>query len=732
MRTILFFLMIFVITAGTISAQDSLSTRPDSLRKASFSRDLSGVTVVAAKPLIEKKLDRIVVNVERMITASAGTAMDILGKLPGVSVDAEGAIRYNNKAGVLVYLDNKPTYLSGNELSNLLQNMSANEIESVEIIPNPPAKYDAAGNAGVLNIKTKKGLKRGTNGNLTAGFSQGEMPRENIALSLNHRTEKWNFFGNLTAQDRRNKSKQRNERTFAGDEKPQHVNGRDAISQHFWSEGLKLGADYFLSKRTTIGVLANASLLNGNVHSNTITDVLLADSLTERLNTQTAFDMDRQRLTGNLNFRQTFQKAGQELSADLDYLYYRSMINQQINTRFYNASAEETAVPLQLQSTSPVDINVWSGKVDYIHPLRENMRIEAGVKTTNVSNNNLLNYLRVQEGKWIEDARSNEFKYTESVNAAYINYAATLGKFTLQAGLRAEHTHGEGKQQRGGMQFTRDTLNFFPTLFLQYTLSEKHSIGFNYGRRIERPQYELLNPFIILLDTLTAEQGNPALRPQYVNNFGLNYTYDRSLQFSFGYNVINDVMSKIAQQVPGEKITIFMFQNISRLRTITGSVTYSAAIAPWWQASYYAAAIHTNYKGVASGTNVSLHNTAFNGNITNSFQWKRGWSAELSAIYNGRYLNEFLGIAAPVLGLNLGLAKSLWENKAKIQLSVNDITRPSYRMRTQYGNVDMYNSYVGDSRRVGLTFTWKFGKTTVERERQRATGTRDVESRLKN
>ena len=726
MRTTFVFLML-IVTAGSVFAQDSL-------QKTSFSRNLSGVTVTAAKPLIEKKQDRIIVNVDRMITASTGTAMDVFSKLPGVSVDPEGMIRYNNKSGVLVLIDNKPTYLSGTDLVNLLQNMSANEIESVEIIPNPPARYDAAGNAGILNIKTKKGLKRGTNGTLTLSASQGQRTRESAALTLNHRNENWNIFGSLTALERRNTNDQHTDRLFpgGGSKKDQRVNGHDDISQYARSESVKFGADHYLSKKTTIGVLINASLLDAKFGSATTTQVLSGDSLTDLLHTNTAGDLNRKQLSGNLNFRQQFSKPGQELSADLDYLYYRSTLNQQIMTRFYNAGNEENGIPLQLQSAAPVDINVWSGKLDYSHPLNANMRMEAGVKSNYVSNNNRLNYLRMQDGKWIEDARTNDFKYTERINAAYINYAATFGSFSLQAGLRAEQTKGEGTQQKGGIRFTRDTLNFFPTLFLSYKFSDRHSIGVNYGRRIERPQYELLNPFIVMLDTLTAEQGNPALRPQYVNNFGFSYTYNSSLQFSLDYSATDDVLSKLVQQMPGEKITIFMFQNISRLRTATASVTYSAAITPWWQVSYYAALIRTSYKGKAEDADISLRNTTFNANIGNSFQWQRGWSAELSAVYNGRYLNEFLSVAQPILGLNVGIAKSIWNNKAKIQLSVNDLSRPRYRMRTEYGNINMNYSSLSDSRRVGLSFIWKFGKTTVEKAAERTTGTRDVESRLKN
>jgi iron complex outermembrane receptor protein len=716
---------LFILFAGRLTAQDSL-------QKASFSRELSGITVISSKPLVEKKQDRIIINVEKMITASAGTAMDLLGKLPGISVSQDGAIRYNNKPGVLVLIDNKPTYLSGSELANLLQNMSGNEIESVEIIPNPPARYDAAGSAGILNIRTKKGLKRGTNGSITAGYSQGILPRENIALNLNSRNERWNFFGGLTAQNQYNETRQSNDRTFTGEWRDQHINALGNISRHSRSGGLQFGADHYISKKSTLGILVNANQLNMDISSHTVTDLLTGDSLTDRLRTNTAYDYNRRRITGNLNFKQTFRRPGQELSADLDYVYYHSTAHQDIHTGFFNPGNQETGSPLQLRSAAPVAINIWSARIDYTHPLGEYMRLEAGIKSNDVSNKNQVDYQRLHNGKWIADARTNEFVYKERINAAYINYAATFGKLSVQAGIRAEHTHGDGQQQRGDLHVTRDTLNFFPTLFVNYQLAEKHSIGVNYARRIERPQYELLNPFIVMLDTLTAEQGNPALRPQYVNTYGLTYTYNKAWILSLEYNATNDVMSNIVRQAPGEKITIFMVENISRLRTASAAITYNALLTSWWQASYYAAVIHTRYKGMASGSGVSLNNTAFNANITNSFQWKQGWSFEVSAVYNGRYLNEALGVAQPIFGLNAGVAKSLWENKAKIQLSVSDLTRPTYNMHAQYSNINFRNSYLGDSRRVGLTFTWKFGKATVEKARERTTGTKMEENRLKN
>ncbi len=576
-------------------------------------------------------------------------------------------------------------------------------------------------------------MKRGLNGSLTAGYSQGTVPRENIALNLNYRNEQWNLFGGLSFNDWRNASEQINDRSFAGiDGSHNQLNGHDHIRQNFRDGGIKLGADRYLSKKSTVGLLVNTNLLGGHATSATNTEVLSGQALTNQLQSDTRFTMNREIVATNLNYRQLFNKPGQELSADIDYVYYHSNTHQDIYTRFYDAGGNENNSALNLQSTSPVHIDIWSGKLDYVQPLKEDMRIEAGVKSSYVSNNNQLVYERMDNGKWAPDARSNEFTYRENINAAYLNYAVTLGKLTLQAGIRAEHTHGKGEQRTGSVNFTRDTLNFFPTAFLQYPLSDKHTFGAHYGRRIERPQYEQLNPFLILLDTLTAEQGNPALRPQYVNNIGLNYTYDKAMQLTLEYNTINDVISKIARQLPEEKITIFMQENISRVRSLTASVAYNRALTSWWQAGYYAALIYTHYQGTVENTPVSLYNTAFNANINNSFQWRPGWSAEIAAIYNGRYLNNYLGIAQPVFSLNVGLAKSLWDNKAKLQLNLTDLTRPAERMVTDYGNLHMSNWYRGDRRRIAISFTWKFGKTTVEKERARNTGAQIEQSRLKN
>ncbi|KAA2245720.1 TonB-dependent receptor [Chitinophaga agrisoli] len=719
MKTILTFILTLI--AGSLVAQDSLRQR-----------SLSAITITAAKPLVERKQDRVVVNIDKMITAAGSNVLEILGRLPGVAVDQSGNIRLNNKNNVLVLIDNRPTYLSAGDLATLLQNMSGSEIESVEIMTNPPARYDAAGN-GILNIKTKKGLKRGMNGSLTAGYSQGTVPRENIALNLNYRNAQWNLFGGLSFNDWRNASEQISNRSFAGvDGTPNQVNGHDHIRQNFRDGGIKLGADRSLGKKSTLGVLVNTNLLNGHANSVTGTEVLAGQSLTNQLQSATRFSMDRQIASANLNYRQLFNKPGQELTADADYVYYHSASRQDIHTRFFDAAGNENSSALQLQSTAPVHIDIWSGKLDYVQPLKEDMRLEAGIKSSYVSNNNELVYQRLDNGKWAPDARSNEFAYRENINAAYLNYAATLGKFSLQAGVRAENTHGKGEQRTGNVNFTRDTLNFFPTVFLQYQLSDKHVFGANYGKRIERPQYEQLNPFIILLDTLTAEQGNPALRPQYVNNIGLNYTYDKALQLTLEYSATNDVISKIARQLPEQKITIFMQENISRVRYLTASVAYNRAITSWWQAGYHVAMIYTHYQGAVDNTPVSLYNTAFNANINNSFQWRQGWSAEIGAIYNGRYLNNFLGIAQPVFSLNAGIAKSLWDNKAKLQLNLSDLTRPAERMTTDYGNLVMYNWYRGDKRRIGISFTWKFGKSSVEKERARTTGTQAEQSRLKN
>ncbi|MBZ0097435.1 MAG: outer membrane beta-barrel family protein, partial [Taibaiella sp.] len=295
--------------------------------------------------------------------------------------------------------------------------------------------------------------------------------------------------------------------------------GNSDMKQRYMTGGVKLGADYYVSKNAIVGAMVHTNLLDADVRTSN-TNQLWTSNISNILHTHTAFNMGRFFISNNLNYKQTLAGIG-TLSADVDYIYYHSSFSQTINTKFYDNNLNEINNPLSIKSNSPVVSKITAGKIDLVHPGKRGCKTEAGLKFSYVTSDNSVLYKRLQNNEWVGDNRSNNFIYSENINAGYITQSAIQDKWELQAGVRIEHTHGEGKQVNGNNQFTRDFVDIFPSGLISYKPSEINSFGLTYGRRIERPKYESLNPFLIFLDTLSAEQGNPSLLPQYSNNVAL-------------------------------------------------------------------------------------------------------------------------------------------------------------------------------------------------------------------
>ena len=487
-------------------------------------KSLGGVTVSAKKPLIEQKLDRTIVNVEAAVTNVGASALEVLEKSPGVSVDKDGNISLKGKSGVQVYVDGRPSYLSGPDLANLLRNMNANQLDQIEIMTNPPAKYEASGNSGIINIKTKKTKQFGYNGSVSLGYGQGRYPKWSESANFNYRKNKVNFFTNISYSNRKNFNDLDIQRKFidAGTkELKSHFDQESRIREQGESINAKVGFDYFASKKTTVGVVLSG-FNNPGIFSNR-SDVNIADENNQLLSiTKAKTNNDRKwkNFSSNINFRHVIDSAGKEITADLDYLGYRSKNNQDLINIYYDANGLPTYTPDTLLGNLPQNINIYSAKVDYTHPLKKGAKFEAGAKTSFVTTDNNAIYDSLLNGIRVRDiGRSNNFIYDENVNAVYVNYSRPIGKkLSGQFGLRLENTNAKGDQVTTGEKFDRHYTQLFPTAFLQYNLNQKNTFGLNYGRRIERPDYEDLNPFILFLDKYTFEQGNPNLQPQFSHN----------------------------------------------------------------------------------------------------------------------------------------------------------------------------------------------------------------------
>ncbi|HEX2630311.1 MAG TPA: TonB-dependent receptor [Chitinophagaceae bacterium] len=694
---------------------------------------VSGVTVTARKPLIEQKIDRMVVNVEAAATNVGATALEVLEKSPGITVDKDGNISLKGKQNVQVYIDGKPAYLSGQDLVNLLNNMSASQLEQIEIMTNPPARYDAAGNSGIINLKTKKNKQKGFNGSANATYSQGQYWRTSESLNLNYRNGKVNLFGNLSYGNYNNFQRLTIHRTYLKPDKTvDALFDQEAFSpRHYVNYNAKLGMDYFINKKTTIGFVASG-FINDETEDNYNTSFLknennVVDSI---VNSVMLNGGKWKNGSVNINFRHQFDSTGRELTGDLDYSNYNSAREQYFNTyAFFPDMTPKSAT--QLYGDLPVDINIYTAKLDYSHPFKSGWKMEAGVKTGYVNTDNAAGYFNRENDTWVIDYnKTNHFRYKENINAAYLNMNKQFKKWGVQAGLRFENTNYKGHQlgnpQRPDSSFKRDYNSLFPTIFISHTPSDKHQWGLNVGRRIDRPAYQDLNPFLYFIDNYTYEVGNPFLLPQFSWNAELSHTYKGFLTTTLNYSRTTNLITETFEQ--SDYATVVREGNIGVRHNAGVAISAQVNIRKWWTSSLYGNYNYSQFKGMLYGEQVDIGASNVLFNVNNQFRFEKGWSAELSGFYRTKGVDGQI-LIQPLGQMNAGVSKTVLKGKGTLRLNIRDIFYTNYPK----GTIDFQRTRARfqnqrDTRVASIGFTYRFGKPLKAQQTNRKTGGSDDET----
>lgn len=702
-------------------------------------KSLGVVTVASKKPLIEQKIDRMVVNVEASITNVGATALEVLEKSPGVSVDKDGNISLKGKQGVQVYIDGRPSYLSGADLANLLRNMNANQLDQIEIMTNPPAKYDAAGNSGIINIKTKKTKQFGYSGSISLGYGQGRYPKWSESVNFNYRKNKVNLFTNISASGRHSFNNLDIQRKFIDEGTKQlrsHFDQESRMDDKYKSYNAKIGLDYFVSKKTTLGVVLSGFTFPGEFSNRS--DILISDEnkvLQSITRAETSNDHQWKNFSSNINFRHIFDSAGRELTADLDYLVYDRKNDQYLINSYYGSNGVPTIVPDTLLGDLPQDLNIYTAKIDYVHPLKKGAKFETGVKTSFVRTDNNAVYDSLINGQRIPDlGRSNHFVYNENVNAVYVNYSRPLGKkLNGQFGLRLENTHSKGNQLTSGEKFDLNYTQLFPTMYLQYTLNEKNTLGLNYGRRINRPDYGDLNPFIIFLDRYTFQQGNPNLQPQFSHNIEFNHTYKGFLTTALNYTRTTDIITEVLEQNTDKNETFIKKNNIAKQRQYGIAVSAGGPLNKWWTANVYANVYNNRYDGVVNGDQITTGTTTGQFNVSNQFKFAKTWSAEAGGFYRSPFVEGVFKIGGFGM-LNLGVGKQIMKGKGTVRLSVRDVLyTQKINGESRFSNIDAAFQQQRDSRVFNINFNYRFskGKVANGQKRKNVGGAGEEQNRVK-
>jgi len=696
--------------------------------------EIDEITVVGKKPFVELKADKMIVNVANSSVNAGNSALEVLAKSPGVSIDNNNNISLRGKQGVLVTINGKNQYLSGDEISRLLETMPSSNIETIEIITNPSAKYDAEGNSGIINIVLKKNENLGTNGSVSTTLRQGINTSHFHNLGLNNRSEKLNIYGNTEYYNWGWSQKLGLVRNI------NYLEGTTVFDQNsdMREEGdgynLKLGTDWYISDKSTLGFLVKRNKGDEQDFNDNTTSIT-GDNMPDFEQLVVDADGNGEYLsnTYNINFSQKLSDDGMKLTLDADYSDYRNDQDFVYGNFFQDNNGSELLDPYFLRNNQKIDIDIFATTADLTIPISETVNLETGLKLSQVTTESNTKFeSQIMDRTWVlEPLRTNDFIYNEDVYAGYINGSFAIASVMVQAGLRIEHTESKGVSMTTGSNVPRSYTNSFPSLSLSKQFGEKHNVSLSFSRRLERPNYKKLNPFEDYLDQYTFQKGNPFLNPQYSNSIGLNYAIGNSLFIAANYSHTTDAITEIIEQNSATNTTFQTNDNLDD--THSGSLTVSApkVWTEWWTSRLNATGFYNDFASVLTdGSN--LKNSSFGAqfNLNNEIQLPAGINMEVSGSYQTRLVYGQLTID-PQGSLDFGFSKRLFDGKGNIKLSVSDALLTSNNdVFIDQNNVNLFVTQVNDTRRVTVNFSYNFGNQNVKSARRRKTSSSDESGRI--
>jgi len=699
---------------------------------SSSENKLQEVVVTAKRPLIEQRTDRYIVNVGSNIQTAGRNALEVLGTTPGVFVDPDGNISVLGQS-VNVYIDGRPSRLSGDQLKALLSATNGETIDRIEVITNPSARYDASGGT-IIDIKTKKGMQPGINGSADLGYRQGHADNENAGLSLNYRDDKLNLYGNYSINRTSKWERFGQTNVLTMNDGSIHTFNQQAITKSIdanFSQQYRLGVDYNIDKKNIIGALFSGyhagNAENQNNGTTTITPALNDTSRTAFNNRNSNWNDGKQY---NLNYQGQYAKPGQQLNVDLDYGQFQSNPYQLNQNYYFDTQQAQIGDEELLRHTNPQKIDLWSANADYTQPLWKGSKMDVGAKASQSKTDNNLIFENYLQSQWEPDAtQSNRFVYTEQINAAYASISQSLGKWSFQVGLRGEYTHSKGEQRT--IQIVTDStyFNLFPTAYISYALSQKNQFNLSYGRRIMRPVYAQLNPFEYRIDAYSFEAGNPYLKPMLMDYSSFSYMNNPlGLMLQLGYWKIHNLIQEIPIQ-EGDRYGLTS-NNFGERSSYNIMANYRKTFFKRWTMNLMIqGAYDTNTSNESYGT---FNNNGFvieaqwynSVNITSTF------SAEMTALFVSPQTEGYFK-AKSMSNVSIGLRKTLLKDKLSISLNANDLFHTFKADMTAINETMDYHIWVDrDSRWVSLSLRYMFGSDKIKAARNRQTGVEDEKQRI--
>ena len=675
--------------------------------------NLAEVTVKASRPEIVVEADKTTVNIEGTVMAEGSTALEVIGRSPGVYVDENNNIILNGRSGVTVMINDRPSYMSATDLANFLRALPADNIKSIEIINNPTARFDAEGAAGIINIKLKKNNIDGIFGNVSLGGMYNGMYGNNAGVSLNVKKGKWTNNASMNLNDFNFVNELDINRNFQLEQGTSSFNQSGKISEKNRNVFFNGGSDYSINEKHSVGInlqaSKNTSVDNGksltDINTSGVSDIFYIRSLNDS-------ESSGKRLFGNLHYLGLLDSLGTKLTADLDYTKVNTNSESLLsNSRWIN-ELENLSSRDFILTRNTMDYNIFTAKADLVRPLGKGRILEAGIKGSWVKSDNNLDLSKAaEEGPFQPDPNSNRFIYEENVLAAYSSYKSKFSdKVSFQAGLRAEYSDITGTSVTLQQVNTQRYLDFFPSINVQQVVSKNYQIIYNANRRITRPNYRLLNPFVYYIDPLTTEQGNPKLRPQYANNLEMNHVIKNTYQLSMGYSVTNDVFQQIFTQNEQDRSTTTFTANLDKSQSMNIRAIIPIEITKWWSTNQMLQVTNSRWKSQIGDALLDVTQTSMMARSQHTLSLPAGFKVEIIGMYVGP-MQYGQALIKGFGWVDAGFTKNFMKEKLSLSVNGTDLLRSQIiRADIQFDTIDSQFRQYRSNQGVRFTLRYKFAQ----------------------
>ncbi|WP_442591401.1 outer membrane beta-barrel protein [Pedobacter sp. AW31-3R] len=679
---------------------------------------LDSVTIRANPKLIQRKIDRYVINLEESMVATGYNLVEGMQYLPGLFVNERDQVQVNGKSGLIFFVNGKRIYAVGEQLTSILKGYQTDQIKSIEVITNPPASYDAEGSAGIINIILKKAHGIGSNGDVNLSHTRGrKYLYSNGSINYNYQGKKLGFYSSLNVNQTRSIGYYYVNRNYEVVPSPFSFNQADTTLDKKPTFNYNIQSDYNLTRNSIVSVGINGLFqkLNSDYNSSTLA-YNGQQSLDSSFVTQNRSDLTSMNFASNVGYQLKLDTIGTQLNLGYVFSVFRDKKDVAYNTSFYDSDGLEKRGMDRNTSYNPTNLDIHSFKADYISTLWSKNKVEIGIKTSFIKTYNSIAFFNLNTMEFIAD-RSNQFTYNEHIFAGYLNWNRSFKSWEIQAGLRLENTSTRGEAVSIDAVSKKDYLNLFPSLFIKKSLNEDNDVVFSYSRRIQRPNYQSLNPLKFYYDPYFYEEGNPNLSPQITNSFELNYTFKDYILSAGIKDSKNFIQSEFSNQNDTTRVFTFNTVNIDSYKSYYAILILPFTVNTWLKSQFDFNYGYDTYKGQTNSGVVDSKLGAYSLRLNNNFILNKTASITLFTYYKSRRIDAQTHYNSYFI-TSIAIRKSLLKSRAALRLTLTDL----FNTQNSKGTVDFANQYFRsryywDARRIGLSFTYKFSSAPQKRSK---------------